>query len=93
MLTVDWARQRSSGLTNAVSQNHRARPVEIHDKTGCHRRAMQQEAALADICWSIETVSVVKKYGRELIGKVSAPASRIQANVSALICCKPTLMV
>ena len=43
---------------------------------------MQQEVALAGMCWSIETVSVVKKYGLTLIGKVSAPASRIQVIVS-----------
>jgi len=78
MLTVYWARQCSSRLTNAVSQDYRARPVEMYDKTGCHRRPMQQEVALAGMCWSIETVSVVKKYGLTLIGKVSAPASRIQ---------------
>lgn len=78
MLTVYWARQRSRGLTDTVSQSHRARSVEMHDKIGCQRRSMQQEAALAGMCCSLETVAVVKKYVLVLIGKVSAPASRIQ---------------
>ena len=78
MLTVYWARQRSRGLTNTVSQSHRARSVEMHDKTGCQRRSMQQEAALAGMCWSLKRVSVIKKYVLALIGKVSAPTSRIQ---------------
>lgn len=78
MLTVYWPRQRSRGLTNAVSQNHSGRPVEMHDKTGCQRRSMQKEAALAGMCWSLKALSVVKKYVLVLIEKVSAPASRIQ---------------
>ncbi|MDR5900151.1 hypothetical protein QC823_14320 [Halomonas vilamensis] len=78
MLIVYRARQPGSGLTDTVSKNHRARPVEMHDKTGRRRRPMQQELALAGMCWSIETVSVVKKYSLAVIGKVSAPPSRIQ---------------
>ncbi|MCA1772097.1 MAG: hypothetical protein LC677_05530 [Halomonas sp.] len=50
----------------------------MHDKTGCRRRPMQQKTALAGRRWSIETVSVVKKYVLALIGKVSASSSRIQ---------------
>ena len=92
MLTVYWARQRSRGLTNTVSQSHRARSVEMHDKTGCQRRSMQQEAALAGMCWSLKRVSVIKKYVLALIGKVSAPTSRIQVliSVATLVRCFDT---
>ena len=61
MLTLDWARKRCSGLTEAVSLNPRARSVARQGKIDDQRRRRRQETALADRCGSLEAVSVVKK--------------------------------
>ncbi|MCL7929603.1 hypothetical protein [Halomonas llamarensis] len=40
-------------------------------------------SALAGMCWSIETISVVKKYLLAMIGKVSPPTSVVMAQIHA----------
>ncbi len=78
MLIACRTNSPSRGLMVTSSQHQRAQRVEMHGKTGRHRRPTQQWSAIAGVRWAIEAGSEVKKCSLAVIEKVSAPASRNQ---------------
>ncbi|WP_147273695.1 hypothetical protein [Vreelandella rituensis] len=78
MLIACRIKPPSRGLMVTSGQHHRARRIEMPDKMGHRRRPTQQGSAMANMHSAIEAGSEVKKCSLAVIGKVSAPASRIQ---------------